>query len=456
MKSKDLPAHPLANLFPLLTGRDFEALKADIAAHGLREAIWTYQGQILDGRNRYRACREAGIEPTFREWDGNGSLVAFVLSLNLHRRHLDAGQRAAVAAEVLPHLEEEAARRKKSGKSADGAAGGRGRKKANQPAHLPGGLPDDGEARKQAAKLVGVSARYVSMAKKVKEGDPEQFERVKAGRQRLHRAELHVRREEYRRQAAESERQREEERRRQGLCGEHVLEVKGSRTHARLAELKAEVLARPEFVARQQAIEDMARRSEALWAEVERLKQEAYALGTERMRAEADLKNDAYRTVEEENGRAVYPTEQKVYVYDKEVQAKLEEAVREGDWATRHRLLLQAARRCTACEDHLDERDDIPGRPGWRYTVCAWCREHLGETHCWECGAPLAEEDKEEGLCAECDPPPSPEERQRLARLDEALHQFLAARGTDMEGATWEDLEAWIVEQGTKEAEPTA
>jgi N6-adenosine-specific RNA methylase IME4 len=92
---------------------EFEALKADIAANGLREPIWLHpDGRILDGRNRYRACCDLGLVPEYKTWDGNGSLAAFVVSLNLHRRHLSSSQRAMIALDVLPMMEEEARERK--------------------------------------------------------------------------------------------------------------------------------------------------------------------------------------------------------------------------------------------------------------------------------------------------------------------------------------------------------
>jgi hypothetical protein len=95
-----IECHEVARLFPPMTTVEFEAFKDNIAKYGLREPIWTYGGKIIDGRNRFLACTQLGIAPVYREWDGQGSLLEFVLSLNLHRRHLDESQRAMVAARI--------------------------------------------------------------------------------------------------------------------------------------------------------------------------------------------------------------------------------------------------------------------------------------------------------------------------------------------------------------------
>ena len=92
--------HECANIFPLMDSEEFNLLCADIAENGLLEAIWTFKNEIIDGRNRYNACRQLSIEPSYREWTGNGSLVAFIVSLNLRRRHLSTSQRAIVAARL--------------------------------------------------------------------------------------------------------------------------------------------------------------------------------------------------------------------------------------------------------------------------------------------------------------------------------------------------------------------
>ena len=113
--ARALGVHPAAALFPLMKGPEFGLLVEDIDEHGLREPVVMHQGLVLDGRNRLRACEIAGKEPHFVEWDGVGSPVAFVLSRNLHRRHLNESQRAMIAAQAKAMFEEEAAERKRAG-----------------------------------------------------------------------------------------------------------------------------------------------------------------------------------------------------------------------------------------------------------------------------------------------------------------------------------------------------
>lgn len=95
-KEKELEFHPLANIFPLIQGKEFDDLVSSIKDSKLEEPICLYEGKILDGRNRYRACYLAGVEPRFKDFHGDDPL-AYVFNHNLHRRHLDESQRAMVA-----------------------------------------------------------------------------------------------------------------------------------------------------------------------------------------------------------------------------------------------------------------------------------------------------------------------------------------------------------------------
>ena len=99
-----LTLHPLTALFPSMEGDAFADLVADIRANGVNEPISLYQGQILDGRNRYRASIEAGRHCPTRLYEGNNPL-SFVISQNLRRRHLDESQRAMIAARLANLLQ---------------------------------------------------------------------------------------------------------------------------------------------------------------------------------------------------------------------------------------------------------------------------------------------------------------------------------------------------------------
>lgn len=155
--------HPLAELFPLMPDDELQALADDIKANGIKSKISIYEGKILDGRNRYRACKLAKVEPVFVEWKGRDPL-AHVISLNLHRRQLTAGQRAIVAAKI-----------------ADMGPGGD--RVSDHSANLQNAV-----SQPAAAAALGVSTRSVSTAREIIDASPKKAAEVAAGTKSLHRA----------------------------------------------------------------------------------------------------------------------------------------------------------------------------------------------------------------------------------------------------------------------------
>lgn len=162
-------AHPYADIFPLLPDAELKALADDIALHGLREPIWLHRdGRIIDGRNRYRACVLADVEPTYRTYDGDdgAELLDFVVSLNKFRRHLTPSQLAMVAATVANMKRGRPAGKETSLSLYESA-------EVNEPL----------VSIAQAADMFGVGEVSVKHARKVQEqGVPELAEKVVAGK----------------------------------------------------------------------------------------------------------------------------------------------------------------------------------------------------------------------------------------------------------------------------------
>lgn len=105
-----LPVLPAADVFPMLPEDELAELADDIKENGLRESIVICEAQtadgevvemIVDGRNRRAACKLAGVEPTVRRLNGEDP-NAYVLSANIHRRHMTKGQRAMAVAMIYP------------------------------------------------------------------------------------------------------------------------------------------------------------------------------------------------------------------------------------------------------------------------------------------------------------------------------------------------------------------
>lgn len=146
--------HPYADVFPWIEGEAYEALKEDIAKNGVLEPVVFLDGYILDGRNRYAAARELGIDYPRVEYRGDDPL-GYVISLNLRRRHLTESQRAIAASKL-----------------------------AKLPPHRPNNSEDNSANLRtsDAAKMLNVSTRSVETAKAVQRtGAPELVAKVETG-----------------------------------------------------------------------------------------------------------------------------------------------------------------------------------------------------------------------------------------------------------------------------------
>ncbi len=162
--------HEYANIFPLMQGDEFQRLLEDIKKNGLQEPqITIFEGKIADGRNRWRACQQIGIETyVLKEWKGTKEeLLTLIISKNLHRRHLTESQRAMVAARIKPMFE--ALAKERQGTRTDFLA------------NLPKSEPI--HSRDEAAKVMNVSSRTVHSAEKViTQGTDDLIKAVESGK----------------------------------------------------------------------------------------------------------------------------------------------------------------------------------------------------------------------------------------------------------------------------------
>jgi hypothetical protein len=144
--------------------RTLRSLAEDIKKNGLEEPIVLFEDKILDGRNRHKACNLAGVDPNFTEFTGDDP-VKFVISHNLHRRHLSESQRAIVA-DLL---------------SKESAWGGDHKSDQSRNSHF------DLLSQQESADLMHVNRELVIQARAVREAaesDPEfqeLYDQVKSG-----------------------------------------------------------------------------------------------------------------------------------------------------------------------------------------------------------------------------------------------------------------------------------
>ena len=105
--------HPAADAYPLIDGDEFAKLVDSVKRNGLREPIVLNHDKtvLIDGRNRWRACEQAGVDPVFEALGAyytETKLLEFIVDRNERRRDLNPGQRAMVALALEPMYAEAA------------------------------------------------------------------------------------------------------------------------------------------------------------------------------------------------------------------------------------------------------------------------------------------------------------------------------------------------------------
>ena len=170
------------NIFPEMQSDDYNRLRDDIRANGYdeKQPIYLYNGAVLDGWNRYTACTQLGIQPTYKEFEGNYiEAINFVMRTN-KRRNLNSTQWACIAVEaddIIEVLKEETEKER------------RAKQAETQSVTMKQDLSDNklthrSEPERVTTKLAttfNTNRTYVSQAQKLKETAPEKYEQAKRG-----------------------------------------------------------------------------------------------------------------------------------------------------------------------------------------------------------------------------------------------------------------------------------
>lgn len=168
MQTSNFKLHPLCSMFPPISDEELSLLAESIRANGLREPVVMIGDLVLDGQNRIAACKLAGVDPHYREFNGSDPL-AFVLDVNLHRRHLNTAQKAQIASRLatLTH-------------------GGDRKSQSAQQNQIIGQLFD--LTIEEAAKRCDTSTDAVVKYRRVESSDPDLAERAVRGHVTLNAA----------------------------------------------------------------------------------------------------------------------------------------------------------------------------------------------------------------------------------------------------------------------------
>jgi hypothetical protein len=176
--------HEYATLFPPMQEEEYKTLVESIRTYGLRDKIVLFEGKILDGRHRDRACEETGQKKEYEEFKGTRpEALNFVFLKNANRRHLSSSQLAAVAVEkeeLLLTIEKENQQAKMASIPQQSQKGWQ--------SSVPQKIAEHSRPRNyerettaQIAKIVGTNRQYIKDARMIRGSFPDRHEQIKRG-----------------------------------------------------------------------------------------------------------------------------------------------------------------------------------------------------------------------------------------------------------------------------------
>ena len=181
MDPSTLETHPLSEFMPIKTDREYAALKESIEINGLQTPLTRFEGKILDGRHRLRACAELGISVAVMDFVGSADdALIHALSANQYHHEISKTQRATTAVRLLPEVSEMVSQ----GRLEKVCAAWERKRDGGCLPILANNLETEDSptsARAIVAAMMQVSSGYVGDALRVQRQAPELFERMHAG-----------------------------------------------------------------------------------------------------------------------------------------------------------------------------------------------------------------------------------------------------------------------------------
>ncbi len=194
--------HPAAAVFPLIEGDDFNDLCESIRTHGVQHPAVVRGNELLDGRNRMRACEAlkaegwSGFCPIV-EWKDDGRNVAeWIWDTNAIRRHMDDDGIAMASSAIWPLIARENEARKEAAQFKKGQSGNpRGKQQVTAKATSPAkrdrkqseAQSTAGQVAAKAGTTVHKARQAIAVQRAIESGDlpAETAKDVMSGKKKL-------------------------------------------------------------------------------------------------------------------------------------------------------------------------------------------------------------------------------------------------------------------------------